>query len=125
MKLNLEPMTREGHSVVPRLEERKLILKLSGTFDMTSAATLQLYLEQVQAEARKLALLELVIDVVEVYYLGSSCIKAFITLTVGLQHGTAGMLLRILTNPRLDWQERAFSVLARIAPERVTVEQTG
>jgi anti-anti-sigma regulatory factor len=107
------------------LEERKLILKLSGTFDMTSAATLQLYLEQVQAEARKLALLELVIDVVEVYYLGSSCIKAFITLTVGLQHGTAGMLLRILTNPRLDWQERAFSVLARIAPERVTVEQTG
>jgi anti-anti-sigma regulatory factor len=125
MKLNLEPMTREGHSVVPRLQDRKLILKLSGTFDMTSAASLQLYLEQVQTEARKLALLELVIDVVEVYYLGSSCIKAFVTLTVGLQHGTAGMLLRIMTNPRLDWQDRAFSVLARIAPERVTVEQTG
>lgn len=125
MKLNLEPMTREGHSVVPRLEDRTLILKLSGTFDMTSAATLQHYLERVQTEARKLALLELVIDVVEVYYLGSSCIKAFITLTVGLQNGTAGMLLRIMTNPRLDWQDRAFSVLARIAPERVTVEQTG
>ncbi len=124
MKLNLEPMTREGHSVVPKLEERKLFLKLSGTFDMTSALALQLYLEKVQAEVRKQQLLELVVDVTEVYYLGSSCIKAFVTLTVGLQHGSAGMLMRVLTNPRLDWQERAFSVLARIAPERVLVEQT-
>jgi anti-anti-sigma regulatory factor len=124
MKLNLEPMTREGLSVVPKLEERRLFLKLSGTFDMTSASAFQLYLDQVQGEARKLQVLELVVDVAEVYYLGSSCIKAFVTLTVGLQHGTAGMLLRILTNPRLDWQDRAFSVLARIAPERVVVEQS-
>lgn len=125
MKLSLEPMTREGHSIVPKFEERKLMLKLSGTFDMTSASALQIYLEQVQNEIRKQQVLELVIDVSEVYYLGSSCIKAFVTLTVGLQHGTAGMLLRILTNPRLDWQERAFSVLARIAPDRVVVEQMG
>jgi hypothetical protein len=32
------------------------------------------------------------------------------------------MLLRIMTNKRLDWQERAFSVVARIAPERVVVQ---
>ena len=125
MKLSLEPMTREGHSVVPRLEDRKLHLKLSGTFDMTSATALQIYLDQVQSETRKLQILELVVDVSEVYYLGSSCIKSFVTLTVGLQNGTAGMLLRVLTNPRLDWQERAFSVLARIAPQRVLVEQVG
>jgi hypothetical protein len=124
MQLRLEPVTREGYSIVPRLEERRLFLKLSGTFDMTSAAALQSYLDQVQNEARNQQLLELVADVTEVYYLGSSCIKAFVTLTVGLQHGTAGMLLRILTNPRLDWQDRAFSVLARIAPDRVLLEQT-
>ncbi|MGC4067578.1 MAG: hypothetical protein QM784_23615 [Polyangiaceae bacterium] len=123
MKLTLEPMSREGHSIVPRLEDRRLILKLSGTFDMTSANALQAYLEQVASEARRQQLLELVIDVVEVYYLGSSCIKSFVTLTVGMQNGTAGLLLRVVTNPRLDWQERAFSVLARIAPQRVRVEQ--
>jgi anti-anti-sigma regulatory factor len=123
MKLTLEPMSREGHSIVPRFEDRRLILKLSGTFDMTSANALQAYLEQVALEARRLQLLELVIDVVEVYYLGSSCIKSFVTLTVGMQSGTAGLLLRVVTNPRLDWQERAFSVLARIAPQRVRVEQ--
>jgi anti-anti-sigma regulatory factor len=123
MKLKLEPLNREGHSIIPKAEDRKLLLKLTGTFDMTSATALQIYLDQVQQEARKAQLLELVIDVSEVYYLGSSCIKSFVTLTVGLQHGAAGMLLRIITNPRLDWQERAFLVLARIAPNRVTVEQ--
>lgn len=125
MKLGLEPMTREGHSIVPKFVDRKLVLKMVGTFDMTSATALQLYLDQVQAEARKSQVLELVIDVAEVYYLGSSCIKAFVTLTVGMKSGTAGMLLRLITNPRLDWQERAFSVLARIAPDRVIVEQSG
>jgi anti-anti-sigma regulatory factor len=123
MKLPLEPIIREGHSIVPRFEQRRLILKLAGTFDMTSAHTLQVYLDQVAAEARAQQLLEVVIDVVDVYYLGSSCIKSFVTLTVGLKSGTAGLLLRIVTNPRLDWQERAFSVLARISPQRVVVEQ--
>jgi anti-anti-sigma regulatory factor len=124
MKQVLEPMTREGHSIVPSFEGRKLILKLSGTFDMTSAAALQIYLGQVGAEIRTQQLLELLVDVTEVYYLGSSCIKAFVTLTVSIQHGSAGTLLRILTNPRLDWQDRAFAVLTRLAPGRVVVEQT-
>jgi anti-anti-sigma regulatory factor len=123
MRPALEPLVREGHSIVPKLEDRRLVLKLSGTFDMTSATALQLYLDQVALEARRLQLLELVIDVVDVYYLGSSCIKSFVTLTVGLQTGTAGLLLRVVTNPRLDWQERAFAILARIAPQRVVVEQ--
>jgi anti-anti-sigma regulatory factor len=123
MKLPLEPAIREGHSIVPRFESYRLILKLAGTFDMTSAHTLQVYLEKVATLARESRLNEVVIDVVDVYYLGSSCIKSFVTLTVGLQNGTAGLLLRIVTNPRLDWQERAFSVLSRIAPQRVIVEQ--
>lgn len=122
MKLDLEPLTREGYSIVPKLDGRRLLVKLSGTFDMTSATTLQSYLEAVQDEARRLKTLELVIDVSEVYYLGSSCIKSFVSLTVGLKHGTAGMLLRLLVNPRLDWQERAFSVLSRVAPDRFIVQ---
>ena len=124
MKLTLLPVTREGYNIIPRLEDRKLVLKLSGTFDMTSANALQLYLDQVSTEARRQQALELVIDVVDVYYLGSNCLKSFVTLTVGLQTGTAGLLLRVITNPRLDWQGRAFSVLARIAPQRVVVEQS-
>jgi len=122
--LGLEPMTREGHSVVPRLDDRKLFLKLAGTFDMKSELELHHYLQQVQIEARKLSVLELVIDVTEAYYLGSTCIKSFVTLTLGLQNGTAGMLLRVLTNPRLDWQGRAFSILARLAPNSVIIDKT-
>jgi anti-anti-sigma regulatory factor len=124
MKVTLEPIVQDGYSIVPRFRDRCLVLKLTGTFDMTSTKTLQSYLEQVAFEARNRQLLEIIVDVVDVYYLGSSCIKYFVTLTVGLANGTAGLLLRVIANPRLDWQERAFSVLARIAPQRVIVEKS-
>ncbi|HEY5955467.1 MAG TPA: hypothetical protein VIV60_02890 [Polyangiaceae bacterium] len=121
MKVSLEPLIREGHSITPKVEDRRLFVKLAGTFDMTAATALQIYLDQAQREARKEQVLELVIDISDVCYLGSSCLKSFVTLTVSLQRGAAGMLLRILINPRLDWQQRAFLVLARAAPNRVVV----
>ena len=31
--------------------------------------------------------------------------------------------MRVLTSSRLDWQERTFAVLARLAPEIVNVER--
>ena len=122
MKLELESLTRETYSITPKLDGKRLFVKLAGTFDMTSAAPLQAYLEAVRSEARRLRILELLIDVSEVYYLGSSCIKCFVSLTVNLQRGTAGMLLRLLINSRLDWQERAFAVLSRLAPGRFVVQ---
>lgn len=122
MKSEVLELKHENFSITPKFEERRLSLKLTGTFDMASATALQIYLENVSQQARQKQLIELVVDVVEVYYLGSSCIKSFVTLTVGLQSGTAGLLLRIVTNPRLDWQERAFTVLSRIAPQRVRLE---
>ena len=30
---------------------------------------------------------------------------------------------RVLINPRLDWHDRTFSILARLAPVLVTLEQ--
>lgn len=120
--LGIQPLTQEASSVVASLEDRCLVVKLSGTFDMAAAVKLQQYFDQVQAEARRLQVLEILLDVVEVYYLGSSCIKAFVRLTAGLQHGTGGMLLRLKTNPRLDWQTRAFQVLSRMSPNRVVVQ---
>jgi anti-anti-sigma regulatory factor len=123
MRIALEPLVREGYSIVPKFTDHRLTLKLAGTFDMTSSNALQVYLDQVGHEARSMQLVEIVVDVVDVYYLGSSCIKSFVTLTVALQNGAAGLLMRVLTNPRLDWQERAFAILSRIAPQRVVVEQ--
>ena len=66
---------------------------------------------------------QLNIDVTSVYYLGSSCIKAFVSLTAALKATLKHPTMHVLTSPHLDWQERTFAVLARLAPEMVVVER--
>jgi len=119
----LKTLTREGCSVEPTLVDRRLVLRMTGTFDMTAAPSLNSYFVQLLAETKRLKLNELAFDVTEVYYLGSSSIKAFVTLVAALRSGKGGLLIRVLTNPHLDWQERTFSVLARLAPNVVSVER--
>jgi anti-anti-sigma regulatory factor len=123
MNAPLESLTREGWSVEPKLVDRRLSLRMTGTFDMTAASALQAYFAQVLAHTKAFKLNEIAFDVSEVYYLGSSSIKAFVTLVAALRSGLGGLLIRVITNPRLDWQERTFSVLARLAPDMVSIER--
>jgi anti-anti-sigma regulatory factor len=122
MTTPLARLAGEGYAVDVRTQGRSLELALTGTFDMTAAPALSEYLEKVQAETKRAMPAEVVFDVTGLYYLGSSCIKAFVSLTVAFKALPSGPKLRVITNPRLDWQERTFLVLARLAPSLVTVE---
>ena len=86
---------------------------------------LGLKLEEVREEVLATKPQRLEIDVSSVYYLGSSCIKAFVSLTAALKAATKRPTMRVLTSSRLDWQERTFAVLARLAPEIVFVDRVG
>jgi hypothetical protein len=123
MAKNLERVKKDGYSIEARERSQLLSVVLTGTFDMTATQDLQKFLEDVRAEVMATKPRELEIDVSSVYYLGSSCIKAFVSLTAALKAASKRPLLRILTSSRLDWQERTFAVLARLAPDMVNVER--
>lgn len=123
MARNLERVKADGYSIEATERSQRLSVALSGTFDMTAAQDLQRYLEDIRAEVLATNPRELVIDVSSVYYLGSSCIKAFVTLTASLKDAVKRPKFKILTSARLDWQDRTFAVLARLAPEMVSVER--
>ncbi len=96
---------------------------LNGTFDMTASQDLQKFLDEVKAEVMATNPHEVQIDVSSVYYLGSSCIKAFVSLTAALKAAPETPNNASTPSSRLDWQERTFAVLARLAPEIVNVER--
>lgn len=123
MAKNLERVKKDGYSIEARERSQLLSVVLTGTFDMTATQDLQKFLEEVRAEVIATKPRELEMDVSSVYYLGSSCIKAFVSLTAALKAAPKRPLVRILTSSRLDWQERTFAVLARLAPDMVVVER--
>lgn len=123
MAKNLERVKKDGYSIEARERSQLLSVVLTGTFDMTATQDLQKFLEEVRAEVIATKPRELEMDVSSVYYLGSSCIKAFVSLTAALKAAPKRPLMRILTSSRLDWQERTFAVLARLAPDMVVVER--
>ncbi|GEM_PF-2270135 len=123
MARNLGRVKADGYSIEASEDSHRLAVALAGTFDMTAAQDLQRYLDEVRAEVIATNPRELQIDVSSVYYLGSSCIKAFVTLTASLKDAPKRPTLKVLTSARLDWQDRTFAVLARLAPDMVSVER--
>ncbi len=123
MAMNLERVKKEGYSIEAHERSQRLSVVLTGTFDMTASQDLQKFLDEVRAEVTATNPQEIEIDVSSVYYLGSSCIKAFVSLTAALKAAPKHPRIRLLTSSRLDWQGRTFAVLARLAPEIVSVER--
>jgi hypothetical protein len=121
MNRNLERIDRNGYAIEATERNSNLSVVLVGTFDMTAARDLQNFLADVREEMVATAPAQLDIDVTAVCYLGSSCIKAFVSLTAAMKALHKRPKIRVTTSARLDWQDRTFAVLARLAPEIVTV----
>jgi hypothetical protein len=123
MSLRTQPVKKDGYALEAAEGASQIQARLTGTFDMTATADLSLFLVSIEGELKRLQANELVINVVEVYYLGSSCIKSFVALVEGVKKQDLRPRIRIMVNPRLDWHERTFSILARLAPGAVTLER--
>jgi hypothetical protein len=122
-KLAVAPLVQEGFSVDSTLENGELIVRFSGNGDMEAVVALGLYLKQVHAEALELALPRVSCDFSGLYFMNSSCLKAFVTWidTVG-QMQPAPYEIRFLTNPNLHWQRRSLGALHGLAPHVVRIE---
>ena len=123
MTLRTQPIKTENYSLEADGPTPQLRVRLKGTFDMTANPDLSLFLVSIEGEIKRQAAREITIDVSEVYYLGSSCIKSFVALIEALKKLDFHPQTRVLVSPRLDWHERTFSILARLAPASVTIEK--
>jgi len=123
MPTSLAPIKKEGYAIEASERGNRLSVVLNGTFDMTAAQDLQKFLDDVRREVVATSPVQLDINVSSVYYLGSSCIKAFVSLTAAMKALSKRPNIRLITSSRLDWQDRTFAVLARLAPDIVKVER--
>ena len=121
--LELAPFKTDAFSLEPRVEASGLVVRFSGNGDMSAVAALGRYLKLVHGEAVDIGLTQVSFDFRELYFMNSSCFKAFVTFidTVG-QTQPLAYEIRFLTNPKLHWQRRSLEALRHLAPRIVRVE---
>jgi hypothetical protein len=118
------PVSQPGFALAPSFEDGKLLLRLSGNADMNAQMTLSAALRQVHAEALRLGVPEVVCDFGELYFMSSSCFKAFVTWVTQLVAlpPVKQYRLRVRSNRQLAWQRRSVEALRCLAEKVVIVE---
>ena len=122
-RLDLSPLVREGFSLTPNLEENGLVVQFTGNGDMEAVDPLAAYLKLVHRSAVELGVSRVAFDFSSLYFMNSSCFKAFVSLidTVARTDPRAYAVC-FLTNPRIHWQRRSLEALRYLAPKVVEVE---
>jgi hypothetical protein len=106
----------------PRIEGLSLIVQFSGNGDMTATDPLNDYLSWVHTEAMRKGLKEVAFDFANLFFMNSSCLKAFICWIHVVDDAGRPYKIRFLANGRLHWQERSLATIARMAPNIVTIQ---
>ena len=121
--LDLNPLVREGFSLTPNLDGNRIVVQFAGNGDMEAVDPLSGYLKLVHREAVGLGVDRVAFDFSSLYFMNSSCFKAFVSLidTVSRTDPRAYAVC-FLTNPRIHWQRRSLEALRYLAPKVVEVE---
>ncbi|WP_433929015.1 hypothetical protein AB3662_36100 [Sorangium cellulosum] len=120
----VDPIVTESFAIERTVSNDTLCVKVTGTGDMAAVAPLGLFLEDLQSEALRLRVSAVVFDVRALYFLNSSCLKAFISFVFSLTGQGLRCKVEFLTDARLGWQRRSLTALERIAPELVSIAGT-
>ncbi|WP_437585848.1 hypothetical protein [Sorangium sp. So ce1000] len=119
--LRVEPVVTDSFGIEPTLREDTLSVKLTGTGDMAAVAPLGFLLKDLHAEAARLRVSAIEFDVRALYFLNSSCLKAFISFIAGLASQGPKCKVEFITDARLGWQRRSLIAIERMSPELVSI----
>jgi hypothetical protein len=122
-KIGIDPLVSAGFQLTPRREGDTLVVNFAGNGDMSAVDTLGRFLKQLHVEATGTRASEVAFDFRDLYFMNSSCFKAFVTwIDIVSRTTEKAYTIRFLTNPRLHWQRRSLEALRCLAPHVVRVE---
>jgi hypothetical protein len=99
-------------------------VRLAGTADTEIRANLDQFVQQLHAEAVRVGAANVAVDLRELEFMNSSCLKVFVTWLAKLRDLEASKQYRIQirSNPQLLWQRRSLAALSCFAADLVTIE---
>lgn len=126
METNSIPAIR-GESFTLTLQDggsESVVLQVTGNADLEMLPRLGPFLKQVHGEACRARAESVTVDLRQLYFMNSSCLKSFITWVVSVSklQPQARYRIRFLSNSNLRWQQRSLESMQAFAPGLVDIE---
>jgi hypothetical protein len=124
MTLQLPEIETHTMTATAKLAEATIAVRLAGTADTEIRASLDQFVQQLHLEAVRLTAANVTVDLRELEFMNSSCLKVFVTWLAKLRDLEASKQYRIQirSNPQLLWQRRSLAALSCFAADLVTIE---
>lgn len=97
-------------------------IKLTGNADVVAIEPLSTLLPKLHAEATRNGVDHVIVDLLELEFMNSSCFKSFVTWISTLQGAEKQYRITFFSNPAMLWQRRSLHALSCFAADLVTVE---
>lgn len=117
------PTLRTNDFCLSAIEAREPAAKFSGTGDIDAVAQLKHFLEALHQELVRTSANTVAFDLNELYFMNSSCLKAFVSWIHKVNTGGRPYTIHFITNQRLQWQAKSVATLQRFAPSVVSLEE--
>jgi hypothetical protein len=117
-------MKENDFSAEANTSGQRIQVTLSGTADLTVRSQLDRFLRDVHCEAQRSRVEEVAVDVRQLEFMNSSCLKCFVWWISTVQEQTPDGRYRIVfvSSPTVYWQRRSLNALACLANELITVQ---
>jgi anti-anti-sigma factor len=106
------------------LADAAIAVTFAGTADTETRADLDRYVKQLHGEALRLRVPAVVLDLRDLEFMNSSCLKILVAWLAQLRDLPTDQQykIRIRSNPNLLWQRRSLAALSCFAVDLVTIE---
>lgn len=121
--LNLPEFKTDSFSLVFGAASGIPSVKLSGNGDAEAVSPLDRALTQVHLKLLAAASTSVIVDLGDLYFMNSSCLKAFVAWIYKVRTTGNPYRIRLQINPRQRWQRRGLEPLQRLAPAVVFLDE--
>ena len=120
----VETMKENDFTADASTSERRIQVSLTGTADLTVKTQLDRFLRNVHSEAQRCLAEEVTVDVRQLEFMNSSCLKCFVwwISTVHEQPGEGKYRIVFVSSPSVYWQRRSLNALACLANDIITIQ---
>lgn len=118
----LPSVEEEGLSLGP-VRGKPGCFRFAGTGEAEGAAVLDRFLGQLHGHALAQALGEVTVELQELEFINSSCLKAMVAWIYKVDNEGRPYKIRLVRDASLHWQRTSVATLQRLAPEVVVIQE--
>jgi anti-anti-sigma factor len=120
----VESVSENDFAAQASANKHAMLVSLTGTADVTVRTQLDRFLREVHKEAQRRLPEEVMVDVRQLEFMNSSCLKCFVwwISTVNEQPGDGRYRIVFVSSPSVYWQRRSLNALACLANDIVSIQ---